>query len=182
MLLYGNGMISGATSLSLTGDLAVSGKANITQGLTTASRGINNASVPAGGIIQVVTSYDSGLSTTSVGWTATGLGVNITPTSSTSKILIMCSWTARSSGNRMGHRIMRTTDNVVVEGQTESLGVYNAPQRMFTHVIDSPATTSTRNYRLDIYLPSAGTIQTNDSGGNLGPNSLNQITVMEIAQ
>jgi hypothetical protein len=133
-----------------------------------------------GSILQVVTAFDSGTSTTSAGWTNTSLAASITPTSSTSKILILCSWTGRSGSNRMGHRITRGA--TVVEGQLESLGVFNAPQRMFTHYLDSPATTSSTTYTFQIYQPStAGTIQTNDAGSNLGLNSHNEITLIEIA-
>ena len=133
-----------------------------------------------GSILQVVTAFDSGTSTTSAGWTNTGLTASITPTSSSSKILILVSWTGRSGSNRMGHRITRGA--TVVEGQLESLGVFNQPQRMFTHYLDSPASTSSQTYTLQIYQPStAGTIQTNDAGSNVGLNPHNEITLIEIA-
>jgi hypothetical protein len=133
-----------------------------------------------GSILQVVTAFDSGTSTTNSGWTTTGLTASITPTSSTSKILVLLSWTGRSGSNRMGHRIDRS--GTVIEGQLESLGVLNNPQRMFTHYLDSPATTSSRSYTLQIYQPNtSGAIQTNDAGSNVGLNSHNEITLIEIA-
>ena len=61
--------------------------------LATASRGISNASIPSGGILQIQsTTKTDTFSSSSTSFTdITGLSVNITPTSSTSKILVITS-------------------------------------------------------------------------------------------
>lgn len=131
MLLYGNGMISGATSMptnvqfggsvDITGaintssNLLVSGSANVTQGLTTASRGINNASVPSGAVLQVVQTVKTdtwSASVASPNYTdIPSLTVNITPFYSTSKILICLTVAGNGSpgASQLYYRIMRNS-------------------------------------------------------------------------
>jgi hypothetical protein len=136
--------------------------------------------IGAGAVLQVVQAYNSGISTTTVGWVDSTLNANITPISSSSKILILISAVFRCSSGRMGSRIVRNTSTVIC-GQAEQLGVTNNPSMVTYHYLDSPSSTNSTNYRLDIYQASAGTMQTNDAGTNVGINSHNVITLMEIA-
>jgi hypothetical protein len=136
--------------------------------------------IGAGAVLQVVQAYSSGISTTTVGWVDSTLNANITPISSSSKILVLISSVFRCSSGRMGSRITRNLSTVIY-GQAEQLGVTNNPSMVSFHYLDSPATTSSTNYRLDIYQANAGTMQTNDAGANVGSTGHNVITLMEIA-
>ena len=112
MVLAGNGSITGVSSMPTA----------VTFGstLATASRGISNASVPAGSLLQVVTASTTTVtSTTSSSLVSTGFSCSITPTSSSSKIFILVSaFIAIGSGTNQGFglAVYRGANQVYYDG------------------------------------------------------------------
>ena len=208
MLLYGNGTISGATSFptaaSFGSNLSVTGYANVTQGLTTASRGIDKASVPSGGILQVVqTVKRDAFSTSGTAFVdITGFNATITPLYSTSKVLIEIVMSCGEGSdafpafyvNRNGSTI--DLSDGISPGQRVTIGYTNTgadgrDQYLMTVVpfkyLDSPSSTSALTYQVQMspmrttgrtsYLNRMGTI--GDANQMTG---ISTITLMEIAQ
>lgn len=190
--------VSGAVNTS--SNLLVSGQANVAQGLSTASGGITQGSMPAGSVLQVQsTTKTSVFSTTSTSYTdVTGLTVSITPTSSSSKILILVSVslgagniltsarlvrnsTALAVGDAAGSRIQTSVAYVGGGGVSGIDGM--APVQNITY-LDSPATTSSTTYKIQMQV-SSGTGYLNqasdDQNAAYRPRMSSTITVMEIA-
>src|SRR6056300_1057836 len=79
-------------------DITLSGNANVTGTMTSTGAlsvngvtGLADGDMPGGAILQVVQANWSGFtSTTATTWTATGLTTSITPSSTSSKILVFC--------------------------------------------------------------------------------------------
>jgi hypothetical protein len=122
--------------------------------LTTASRGIATASMPAGTVLQVVQAvYAIAVTTTSGSYVTTGASASITPTSATSKILVSVSGTG---GNSTSNWIWVTayrnnTTNISTSGSGNPAGFYNNNssdylQTISFQILDSPATTSSTSY------------------------------------
>lgn len=158
-----------------------------TGALDVANRGITKGSLPAGTILQVVNfQLNSGFSTTSNSDQDTGLNASITPTSSSSKILIIISANLRAtagSGNCYVYgKVWRgavTTGTPFYDGYA-MVGNYNSTDfRSIGNItlLDSPATTSSVTYRFSINASLAGTAVALNSTTN--PST---ITLMEIAQ
>ena len=133
-----------------------------------------------GKIGQIVTVQNTTLlSTTSTSFTDTGMSLAITPTSTSSKILCQIS---AGIGNTSS-----STDTVikVLRDSTEVLqcariafntgGHGNAQQ--FFQVLDSPSTTSSITYKLQMKAD-GGTTRFNDSAANGSPSS--SIVLMEV--
>ena len=135
-----------------------------------------------GHVLQVVQStITSTPSTTSTSFVDTGLSVTITPTSSSSKILIMADYGTGSSNssNGMVTQLVRGSTSLFYRGDsyTNSGGTYGAGS--FAH-LDSPATTSALTYKVQ-YLTqgSATTVYFNASySGYASPTA--HLTAMEI--
>lgn len=133
----------------------------------------------AGGrIAQTVVGTAGASYTTSTSYTATGLTASITPTSSSSKILILAHamvWqtNAYASGNaltalyRNGSNLVSGANWTIVTGQPG----YN--DMAITH-LDSPASTSAQTYTIYFKAESSGDVAFN-SAGNAG-----SIILMEI--
>jgi len=178
--------VAGTTVLTLP---AVSGTL-----ITTASSGqsIPKAALPTGSVLQVVstTKVDVTSSTSATYADITGMSVSITPTSATSKILVMFSAnTSDSAGtNNTLLRLVRNSTNLAVgtEGTSnngtnfirvpDNLTVYCACMNF----LDSPATTSSTTYKLQWVVPT-GTIYLNRRGSDTNFGTSSTITVMEIA-
>ena len=148
------------------------------------------------GIIQVVsTSKTDPFSTASGSFTdITGLSVYITPTSATSKILVLASVSGDMSGTNGGAiRMMRDSTPIAVGGAAgarfqTTTGIAKIPVNSMnsSHVtfLDSPATTSALAYKMQALTPS-GTLFVNraaddsDSAGR--QRAFSSITVMEVS-
>ena len=152
---------SGILDLQTAGTTAVTINAsqNVTFAgtLTTASRGITAASMPAGSVLQVVQgNYSSSFSTTSSSYVSTGASATITPTSSTSKILAQVSGTLGNQVyNWLYATLYRGATNISTVGSTNPAGliVNNSADYIATlnfQILDSPATTSATTYTLYI--------------------------------
>lgn len=184
MLLYGNGTISGATTLA--GSVSIAGTANVSQGLTTASRGISNSSVPSGSVIQVVSSLITSTTTTSSSsYVATNVNLSITPTYNTSKILVLisgCYFITRGAvSTTYGDAYFKIVRNSAIDLTTQRVSINFGVTTWTDHMgsvtlnyLDSPATTSATNYK--VYVNTAALTQL------LYPSSDANITLMEIAQ
>ena len=162
-----------------------------------------NAIFPAGHVLQVLTTAKTDVYSTSTSagtfYNPTGLSVAITPVSTSSKILVMCSlFIGTSSTYELACKIQKTisasTSDVLVGDSSGSVS-----RAMFTRrlsgardsssstmiVLDSPNTTSEITYKPAITVEGGVTIYLNKTQGqadvNHDYNGASQITVMEIA-
>ena len=168
---------------------ATNGSAN--QVLTTDGSGNLSWTTPgAGKVLQYVTATDTTQNTTSTtDWEDTGLSVSITPTSSSSKILIMVHQVFKP------HTLDSGTSNTVrsyvriVRGSTEILkfqdgGLYQGDfgdqmkswHASAPHHIDEPNTTSATTYKTQMKVDNNTDTVGSNNDGNPG-----RITVMELA-
>jgi len=126
--------------------------------ITTGSTGqvINKASLPTGSVLQVVQATTSTQVTSSIiTMVDTTLSASITPTSATSKILVMftqngCQKTAGSSQNAVLINLVRNSttiynDAIYASGYTNSALLVQLTSSL--SYLDSPATTSATTYK-----------------------------------
>lgn len=178
-----------------------SGVSSFGGNLTTALRGISNSSVPSGSILQVQQAIITGVfSTTSTTFAdITGLGVSITPFSSTSKILVMASMYRGSSAAAVTcFRLTRSGTAVYVgdpaSTRSPSSGAYyvgngdNVSQISAVEFkfLDSPATTSAITYQVQMHTQGGEVVYIGRSGGDGDSAAVARtpasIIVMEVAQ
>jgi hypothetical protein len=151
----------------------------------TGTQTIPKATLPTGSVLQVVqATYSTSTSTSSGSYVDTGLSVSITPTSSTSKILISTTTSFYIYGggadNGCQFQIVRGAtsilapvgNSVYIAGPTASTEqVFNFP----LIYLDSPATTSSTTYKIQMAALNGSTIAA-QNGGNTSV-----IVLMEIA-
>ena len=205
-----NGITSFNSSAAFAGNLSITGTANVTQGLSTTSRGINSSSVPSGSILQVVSTTKtdtfttsvnmsaSGGSWTSTGTTVTGLTATITPTSSSSKILVMVTLNGTGTAGYAQLYCLLYRDSTIIGSPSPSSakpGVmarnYSSDNNVvngtcgFTY-LDSPASTSSITYSIKVGGENSSAVYVNqpanNNDGTNGARMSSTITVMEIAQ
>jgi len=132
-----------------------------------------------GKVLQVVNHIDTGTtSITTTTWTDTGLSLSITPSSTSSKILVLTapsiSAVSSSPNGFGGMRVMRDASSI---SSTERIDLYS----QYNHhtysidILDSPATTSAVTYKVQIKSHSSGI--TMDCSHHTNQQS---ITLMEI--
>lgn len=180
--------------------LTVDSSGNFTSAgtITSSSRGITKASMPAGTVLQIQTTtlttpFSS--STTGSFFDITGMSVSITPTSSTSTILVLVSGNAMGNQGTTGWgvRLVRNTTAICVgtstsnRSPTSSMGP--SPDNNWSvpfsiTFLDSPATTSAVTYKLQGWVGTSSftfnrSQSDTDTSGYL--RSASTITVMEIA-
>lgn len=147
---------------------------------------------PAGGggkVLQVVNAtYSTNATSSSSTMADTGLTASITPTASTSKILVIatqagCGKYASSSGSALGLMLRRNTTDLV---RFEDLATYtgtaveNYVGSCSVSYLDSPATTSAVTYKTQFRnTGGAGTVTIQSTLGG-GLNAVSTITLMEI--
>jgi hypothetical protein len=170
----------------------ISGDGTIT-GLTATGissvQNVGRANLPVGSVLQVVQgTYSTNATTTSAGTMVdTGLSASITPTSSSSKVLVVIN----QNGVYRTGSIYAMIDMRLVRGSTAIQTICasafwngNFPDltssygaSISTAYLDSPATTSSTTYKTQYQIPSGlnGTI-----GAQYG-SSVSTITLMEIA-
>jgi hypothetical protein len=157
--------------------------------------------LPAGiGSNVVQTVKTNTFSTTSTSFTAiTGLNVTITPSSSSSKILVLFDVQMFvGNGRAQGVRLMRGTTAIGIGDASSSRPRSSAATAIGTitsvadrnqwsvsrAILDSPLTTGAVTYSVEFYT-NAGTgyvnRSTEDSDGTLGPRSVSTITAIEVA-
>jgi hypothetical protein len=165
------------------------------------TRAVNTALAGSGGVLQVVTvnKFDT-FSMSSTTWAdVTGLSVSITPTSTSSRILILGSIATGSNGDFAYIRLFR--DSTVIDvgdaagsrpqvtgdmGYVGSQQPYNINQIPISY-IDSPATTSLITYKIQLRAGSSAfavyinrTAADRDTA-NYDARSPSNIVLMEIA-
>lgn len=139
------------------------------------------AQLPAGSVLQVVgASFPTFVSTTSSAELDTGINLSITPTSTTSKVVITVNMEVGKYGGsayvrlwlyRNAANLIRFGGQLAYTGDSGSSGGTGA-----TVYVDSPNTTSSVNYKVTWANPNnAGTSELNPS------SSVSTITLMEIA-
>jgi len=154
--------------------------------------------IAGGRVLQVVsTTKTDTFSTTSATYTdVTGLNATITPTLATSKILVIADIALNPSNNTISYaQILR--DSTAVGGGTavgnrrsaaKSLYLSTSGTKLTTttafHFLDSPATTSSTTYKIQVAINSATlNINTtlNDSDNADRPRTSSSLTLMEIS-
>ena len=196
-----NGAVSGSAGLKSSADssgvlalqsngttaLTTSG-ANVTVAgtLTTAAQGIAKASLPTGSVLQVVNAtFSTAQTTTSTTYQASGLTVSITPTSSTSKILISASVPYDTYGgtiNQVSLTLYRGATNLITNGFSllsggSGLNIQGGSSALSW--LDSPATTSSTTYT--IYFRVASGATGTPTARIFVDNYTGTLTAMEIA-
>lgn len=160
--------------------------------------GVPASGMPTGSVIQTVstTKTDTFTSSSTSFTDITGLSVSITPISSSSKILVIYSlMSGENSSNFPLVRLVRDSTVIAVgdvSGSRVSVssvawgsGATNATNMQSMNFLDSPATTSSTTYKLQISAATAGVTnyinrdQRDDNGG-YEPRGVSSITVMEI--
>jgi hypothetical protein len=188
----GNNVLATAptiASLNLTTALTIASAAG-TAGQALTSGGSGNAptwATPSGGkILQVLSAtYSTVTSTSTTTYADSGLTVSITPSSATSKVLVFVSVNGvNKSGvdcclNARLNRDATSISNITgLAAYTGSTGTGTGSASF--NYLDSPASTSSIEYKLQIASSNAGrSVSINDYAAMLG--SVSAITVMEIA-
>tara|TARA_E500000305_G_scaffold14089_2_gene9650 strand:- start:283 stop:882 length:600 start_codon:yes stop_codon:yes gene_type:complete len=152
----------------------------------------------AGNIIQVEQSFktnDFGHTGNTNYTDITGLNVNITPTSSSNKVLIYISITI-SCGNITTFRLVRDSTNIALSDtasnrprgffQLNKTGDNNTCNTGSIMFLDSPSTTSQVNYKVQFALEHTSSVMyinrsVADPDSNTGARSTSGITAMEVA-
>jgi hypothetical protein len=188
-------IINASTSTGLVQSADTSGIIQFqSNGSTKATLNSSGFSYP-GAVLQVVqTTKTDTFSTSSTSKTdITGMSVSITPTSATSKILIVASINYGGNDYNFYCDLLRGATALAVPSSgnnpcTISLsGINTANQWVIyngvIYYLDSPATTSSTTYKLQIACQSSGTFYLNRSARNGSNDSVcsSTITAMEIA-
>lgn len=155
----------------------------------------NGATLPAGSILQVVsTTKTDTFSTSSTSFVdVTGLSVSLTPTSTTSKVYVVVTMVASNSGDSADeYQLVR--DSTAIGNSTAGSsfnGFYVAntyrfgttgdnPVPFSFNFLDSPATTSATTYKVQV-ATDANTAFVNRIGNNTNIGTSSTITAMEVA-
>jgi len=156
--------------------------------------------MPAGHILQVLsaTKTDTFTTTSTSFVDVTGLSVSITPSSTSSKILVLADVFLSNAGStgRTYIKAMRDSTSIAVGdaasarelcssyfyGTTNETAGYDAEKSAFTY-LDSPSSTSALTYKIQIKARSVtATLNRNgqDGDGDYSPRTASTITVMEV--
>jgi hypothetical protein len=122
----------------------------------TGTQTIPKATLPTGSVLQVVQgTLATASSTTSTSYVTTNLTASITPTSSTSKILVMASFEVSNGVTHWAYQTIyrNNTTNISTTGSGNPSGTYSNSSTDFhgicnITILDSPATTSSTSYTL----------------------------------
>jgi hypothetical protein len=160
------------------------------QNITTANR-FAKASMPTGTVLQVLSTTKTNVfSSTSTSFVdITGLSVTITPTSTSSTILILVTsnFACSAAGIPQSFNLVRNSTNIAQPSTTPTyngtvtpyLNLFENSLGWSINFLDSPATTSATTYKIQ-GKTSGGTFYVNGRG-SADFASISTITVMEIA-
>ncbi len=157
------GDIIAATANDTPARLAVGTNGQVLTADSTAATGLKWAAVAAGGkVLQVVSTQTSTQAINSTNTYAdSNLSATITPTSATSKILVLvsqngCTKSAGNTANRIGLRLLRGATTLITIGDyflyTGTALEIIGESISFSH-LDSPATTSATTYKTQFMNP-----------------------------
>ena len=151
----------------------------------TGTQTIPKATLPTGSVLQVVqATYSTSTSTSGGTYVDSGLSASITPTSSTSKILISTTTSFYIGGggadNGCQFQIMRGATSILAPvGNSVYLGGPTASTELILNFpfiyLDSPATTSSTTYKVQMLALNGATVTAQNSGNT------SVIVLMEIA-
>ena len=151
----------------------------------TGTQAIPKATLPTGSVLQVIQgTYATQGSTTSSSYVATGLSASITPSSATSKILVIVQGNIQAAASQNTNITLYrgTVSGTDLSGTSGGVGFsyLNAGTQITNSApiisyLDSPATTSSTTYTFAYKVSGGATSYT-----NVG-NALSTITLMEIA-
>jgi len=135
--------------------------------------------MPAGSVLQVVSSTltsGNAISSSSNTFVNAGLSAAITPSASSSKILVMVDQNLSSgaSGNWTGFGVFRGSTSIKSHSYVQRNGGSHMSTQVSYIKLDSPNTTNATTYKT-MFKASTGTAQVNDN------NAPATITLMEIA-
>lgn len=158
-ILDAKGDIIAATAADTASRLAVGTNGQVLTADSTAATGLKWATPSAGGggkVLQVVNAtYNTAVSSSSATFADTGLTATITPTSATSKILVLVNQsglkkTAGAANTFLGVKLLRGSTTLVAFEDTATFTNSAQENRVGgagTNYLDSPATTSATTYK-----------------------------------
>lgn len=170
-ILTTKGDIYAATAASTPARLGVGTNGQVLTAASTTSTGLQWATPAGGKVLQVVTATNTaGTVTTSSSFSDTNLTASITPSSSTSTILVLVAQTFDNVSGTGAVRLLRGATNIFESwGQAiRGSGIWNYS------IVDSPATTSSTTYKTQ-FKSNAGSSFSVQSDG-----SKSTITLLEI--
>jgi len=190
-IFYGTNTVSLATNGTTALSIDASQNTTLAGTLTTASRGIAKASMPAGTVLQVLsTTKTDTFSSTSTSFTdITGLSVSITPSSASNKIFIVVTsnYSTNTNGNPIKFNINRDSTAICQPSTSPTFSGTIVPYQTGTNdmqipwsvsFLDSPATTSATTYKIQ---GAGGNTWYVNRRATADFNVTSTITVMEIA-
>lgn len=164
--------------------VAVTSTGAAVTGTLSASGGIAKASLPTGSVLQVVNaSYGVTVTNSTTTYADTGTTATITPTSATSKILVLVNQAGLQKGNSsatngVNLRLLRNSTELIVftmYAAWDNTVNYAVAGSGSTSFLDSPATTSATTYKTQLACSGTGSAYVNAQGDT------STITLMEIA-
>ena len=151
------------------------------------------AKMPVGSVLQVVSvnKVNAFTTTSSSPVDVTGLSVNITPSSATSKILVLAQiYGSSETATGFYVNLVRNSTNLNIgtagSGPGNStVGSYFASGSLWSTspimFLDSPATTSATTYKIQLFNSGTGTLAVNKRADDTAVGGSSTITVLEIA-
>jgi hypothetical protein len=146
---------------------------------------LDGSTFPVGKVGQVFSTTKSDTATVSSSTFAdvSGLSLTITPSATTSKVLITCNITLNhaSQNNTAVFRFMRDSTPVGIgdasgsrlqaSAATATVGGGDHPQTITAHFLDTPSTTSAVTYKIQIAGESGGSVTVNMRNQNQASNA-----------
>ncbi len=146
------------------------------------------ASIPTGKVLQVVQDTQlTNSSTTSTSWTDSALSLNITPSTSSNKVLIRATISIRSSGGNTYIGLQRNGSFIggsvgISGGSTDGFTVFtdNGRKGMIgIEWLDSPSSASAVTYKIQFAADSGETVYISNLDVNVAGGT-SSLTAMEI--
>mgnify|MGYP003139377847 FL=1 len=162
---------------------------DIPSGATFDVTGATVTGLSAGKILQVIQTNKSDMasSTSQTYADISGLSVNITPSSTSSKVLVSFFAQVSTNNHDAQIRLLRDSTEFVGSGASNDNGTVNARtyqgdliNTFGTMYLDSPNTTSQVTYKLQWRLNVAQTVYLNRRMGDTAFSTISNITVMEV--
>jgi hypothetical protein len=156
----------------LAGSITSSQISSVAGSTITGSQSIPRGTLPTGSVLQVVQgTSNTSINTTSGAYITTGLTASITPSSSSSKILVLVNGSSafnNSANNQISLAIFRGATNLHAAaggfgGQIYSTATIETTMSMM--ILDSPATTSSTTYAV-YFAAVSGSVTFNVNSGN----------------